>query len=226
MQSHPELRDREDAGRRLASALSSLREAHPLILALPRGGVPVAFEVARALRAPLDLLFVRKLGVPGRQEVGMGAVVDGATPQVVLNAPLVRDLGIPKEAIDAAMRRQLAEIDRQRRTYAGNRAPLPVTDRTVIVVDDGVATGVTTAAALQALRRSHAARVVLATPVAPPDVIAGLRKDCDAVICLEQPEPFHAVGAHYANFDQVPDSEVIRLLAQAGEFVPKDRHET
>jgi len=214
---HYAFTDRKEAGRRLAQALGHHAPSHPLVLALPRGGVPVAFEVARALGADLDLLFVRKLGAPGHEELGIGAVVDGADPQIVLNEDIVRQLAPGADYIRDETRRQLAEIERRRHAYLGNRRPSPVEGRTVILVDDGIATGGTVKAALKGLRGAQASRIILAVPVAPVDSLAALRGDCDEIICLVQPEPFHAVGAHYANFDQTSDAEVAALLAQAGQ---------
>ena len=207
--------DRRDAGVRLAKVLSHLAEDNPLVLALPRGGVPVAFEVAKALRADLDLLFVRKLGAQGYEELGIGAVVDGANPQLVLNEDVVRQLGPTPEYVRAEMRKQLAEIDRRRRAYLGDREPIAVAGRTVIIVDDGIATGGTVKAALKGLSKAHPARLILAVPVAPVNVVAGLREECDDVICLYEPYPFYAVGRHYVDFDQTTDEEVVSLLSEA-----------
>ena len=207
--------DRRDAGVHLAKALARFAPSHPLVLALPRGGVPVAFEVARALDADLDLLFVRKLGAPGYEELGIGAVVDGAEPQLVLNEEIVRQLAPAPEYIRTEMRKQLAEIDRRRRVYLGNNEPIPVAGRTVIVVDDGIATGGTIRAALEGMSKAHPARLILAVPVAPAAVIAGLRGECDDIICLYEPHPFYAVGAHYGVFDQTSDAEVVKLLDDA-----------
>lgn len=211
----PAFRDRADAGRRLANALAHLRARHPLVLALPRGGVPVAFEVARALDAELDLVFVRKLGAPGHEEFGIGAVVDGAEPQMVLNAETARQAGADAAYIEAEVKRQLAEIERRRAAYMGGRAPIPITGRTVILVDDGIATGGTVKAALRGVRKAAPAYLALAIPVAPAESIAELRRECDELVCLHTPEIFYAVGAHYADFSQTEDDEVVALLARA-----------
>ncbi|MGD9740942.1 MAG: phosphoribosyltransferase [Bauldia sp.] len=211
----PEFGDRADAGRRLGQALARFAKAEPLVLALPRGGVPVAFEVARVLHAPLDLLLVRKIGAPGHAELGLGAVVDGDDPQIVLNDPVIAEIGVPDSYIEAETARQLEEIERRRRSYLGDRRPMPAAGRTVIVVDDGIATGGTVRAALQALRRTRAARTVLAVPVAPKDVLAMLRPEADEIVCLATPEPFLAVGLHYRDFAQTSDAEVVRLLERS-----------
>ena len=206
--------DRREAGRRLAEAVQALALADPVVLALPRGGVPVGFEVAKALSAPLDILLVRKIGAPGHEEYGIGALVDGASPQVVVDEAAARMVGAGKDYIDRIVARELAEIERRRAAYRTGE-PVPLTGRTVIVVDDGIATGGTVRAALQALARADMAKVVLAVPVAPAEVIAELRDLCDEVICLATPEPFHSVGSHYRDFTQTADEEVIRLLAGA-----------
>ncbi len=206
--------NREEAGKQLAEAIEALGLDDPVILALPRGGVPVGFEVAKALGAPLDVLLVRKIGAPGHEEYGIGALVDGASPQVVIDEKAARMVGADQAYIDRKVAEQLQEIERRRAAY-GTRAPVSLEGRTVVVVDDGIATGGTVRAALQALARTNAEKVVLAVPVAPPDALPEMRRLCDELVCLDSPEPFYAVGAHYRDFSQTEDSEVIDLLARA-----------
>lgn len=215
MRDGPAFADRRSAGRALAKALAYLRDSHPLVLALPRGGVPVAYEVAVALDAALDLLIVRKLGAPGHEEFGIGAVIDGAAPQHILNDDAVRATGASADYVRRELDRQLAEIERRRRAYLGDRPSPAVAGRTVIVVDDGIATGATMTTALRAIRKAGPARLVLAVPVAPADVVPRLRAECDELVCLATPDPFFAVGVHYGDFRQTGDSEVIELLASA-----------
>src|SRR5438270_4835181 len=210
--------DRRDAGRQLAAALARYRVSRPVVLALPRGGVPVGFEVAQALDAPLDVLLVRKIGAPGHEELGLGAVVDGQDPQLVLNPDVVRAVGPPPGYIEAEKRRQLAEIERRRRQYVGDRAPTPVDGRTVIIVDDGIATGGTVKAALHGVSPHRPARLVLAVPVAPAHRLDELASECDDIVCLATPEPFFAVGPHYRDFTQTEDEEVIRLLGEGRQW--------
>lgn len=207
--------DRREAGRQLGEELAKTEWRDPVVLALPRGGVPVGFEVAKALRAPLDVLLVRKIGAPGHPEFAIGAVVDGADPQLVVNEEAVLILGPSLEYLEAEKKRQLVEIARRRERYFGGRTAVPTEGRTAIVVDDGIATGSTVKVALKAVRRSGADRVVLAVPVAPRDAVEALREEADDVICLSMPEPFHAVGLHYVDFEQTSDEEVIHLLKAA-----------
>lgn len=208
----PEFVDRREAGRRLAAALLPLKASHPLILGLPRGGVPVAFEVARALEADLDLLIVRKLAAPGHPEVGIGAVIDGAVARMVLNDDIVAQLRPSPDYVRAEVRRQLEEIIRRRRAYLGDAEPIPIAGRTVIIVDDGIATGGTVRVALEGVREAGPARLILAVPVAPPETLKALEHACDQIVCLATPRPFFAVGNHYAVFDQTDDREVVDLL--------------
>lgn len=204
--------DRHEAGQRLAERLLHLRDAEPVVLALPRGGVPVGVEVARALNAPLDLVLVRKLGAPMQPELAIGAVVDGPRPETVLNDQIVRELQIPERYIAEQTAHRLDEIERRRARYLAGRAQVPVAGRTAIVVDDGIATGATMAAALHATRRAGPSRLVLATPVAPAETIARLEPEVDELVCLATPTPFHAIGLFYTDFQQITDDEVIALL--------------
>lgn len=211
----PIFADRREAGRRLAERLEPYAALRPVVLALPRGGAPVAFEVAQALDAPLDVLFVRKIGAPGHAELGIGAVVDGENPQVVINPQLEQLTGATPQYVEAEIRRQLEEIERRRKAYLGGREPTPVRDRSVLLIDDGIATGGTVRAALKGLKQAGAHPVVLAVPVAPPDILPVLRREADEVIALETPEPFMAVGLWYADFAQTTDEEVVSLLDAA-----------
>lgn len=208
-------RDRAEAGRYLAERLLHLRDARPLVLALPRGGVPVGLSVANALGAPLDLLMVRKIGAPGDPEYGIGAVVDGHQPETILDEEAVRELRVPPGYIEQQRAHELEEMRRRHALYLRGRPPVSLEGRTVILVDDGIATGVTARAALLGLQRSGAARRVLAAPVAPPETADALRRSCDEAVFLDEPELFYAVGAFYDDFHQVSDMEVIELLDQA-----------
>ena len=211
-------KDRRDAGQQLALRLHHLRHTEPVILGLPRGGVPVAFEVAKLLHAELDVLLVRKIGAPGHPEYGVGAIVDGANPRLVLNEEIVKMTGTTPEYIRATTQSELAELERRRKLYRGI-APAPdLNGRTVIVVDDGIATGNTVKAALQGLALNKPGHLVLAVPVSPPASLKELGKECDEIVCLHSPEHFYAVGAHYLDFAQTSDEEVIRLLGEAMDF--------
>ena len=187
----------------------------PVVLALPRGGVPVALEVARALRAPLDLVMVRKIGVPGQPEVALGAVVDGERPDLEMNEDIARMTGLDRLDVVRLAEPELAEITRRRALYMAGRKPLPLAGCTAIIVDDGIATGATMRVALRAVRRQGAAHVVLAVPVAPAATLEAMQALADDVICLHAPETFGAVGAYYTDFAQVEDRDVIAMLAKA-----------
>lgn len=217
MRLEPEFRDRAEAGRQLAEALGGTAIDNPVVLALPRGGVPVAYEIARFLQAPLNLLFVRKIGAPANKEYGIGAVIDGDPPERVLDADAMRYARASDEYVEEETRRELAVIAERRKLYLAGRQPVPLKGRNVILVDDGIATGNTVLAAIRGLRQMQAAYVVLAVPVAPPEKVERLSREVDRVICLSAPERFISVGGHYADFEQVSDDEVIRLLAAAGQ---------
>src|SRR3984893_6956590 len=208
-------RNRTDAGRQLAEKLAAYaNRPGVLVLALPRGGAPVGFELARALGAPLDVFLVRKLGVPGYEELAMGAVATGGVR--VLNDEIVRGLGISEHQIDAVVARELQELARRERLYRGDRPPPYIPGRTAILVDDGLATGATMRAAIEALRRQQPARTVVAVPTASADTCEALKAEADDVICAMTPEPFFAVGHWYEDFTQTTDDEVRKLLARRG----------
>lgn len=203
---------REEAGRRLAERLEGYRGQEVVVLALPRGGVPVAAQIAEALQAPLDLLFVRKIGLPWQPELAYAAVVDGNPPEVVVNDEVARYEPLSESVLAQATQDEVAEIERRREAYMAGRAPLDVAGRVAIVVDDGLATGTTARAALQGLRRRRPSRLVLAVPVAPADTVRELRPLVDELVVLEMPEPFRAIGLHYIDFHQLDDDEVLAIL--------------
>jgi putative phosphoribosyl transferase len=207
---------RTEAGQELARKLTEYADRPDvLVLALPRGGVPVAFEVARALHVPLDVFLVRKLGLPGHEEFAMGAIASGGVR--VLNEDLVRALRIPENVIEAVAAAEKRELERRERLYRGDRSPPDVRGRTVILVDDGLATGSTMRAAVLALRQQGVARIVVAVPVGAPETCAEFEREADEVICARTPEPFYAVGLWYGDFSQTTDEEVHDLLERAAE---------
>jgi putative phosphoribosyl transferase len=207
-------RDRSEAGKRLASRLADYADRPDvLVLALPRGGVPVAFEVAQALHAPLDIFLVRKLGVPGHEELAMGAIATGGVR--VINEDAVNYLRIPGEVIDAVAASELLELERRERAYRGTRPAPNVKGKTVILVDDGLATGSTMRAAAAALREQQPARIVVAVPVSAVQTCDEYRMGVDEIVCAVTPEPFHAVGLWYEDFSQTTDEEVRELLARS-----------
>ena len=205
--------DRAQAGRRLADRLLPLAGTHPVVLGLPRGGVPVAYEVAAALHAPLDVLVVRKLGVPYQPELAMGAIGEGGVR--VMDDAVVRMTGVSSREIEDVERAERAELDRRTRLFRAGRPAIPLEGRTAIVVDDGIATGSTARAACRIARALGADRVVLAAPVGPVEAAARVAPDADEIICLEPPEEYYAVGQAYRDFTQTTDREVVDLLARA-----------
>lgn len=208
------LRDRAEAGRLLAAGLSNwLSNQDLVVLALPRGGVPVAFEIATAFGAPLDVFVVRKLGVPGQEELAMGALASGG--EWVLNDEVVRMMNIPPHLIEAVAQAEKRELERREGAYRGGRPPLDVRGRTVVLVDDGLATGATMRAAVAALRRKAPARIIVAVPVAPPDTFLAFQTIADDIVCVMTPEPFYAISLWYEYFPQTTDEEVRALLERA-----------
>jgi len=216
-------KNRDEAGEALAEALLAKALPDPVVLALPRGGVPVAAEVARALKAPLDLVMVRKIGVPYQPELAAAAVIDGEHSQIVVNEEVCALANVSRSEIDAMAKEELQEIDRRTKLYLKDRPRVPIAGRSAIVVDDGIATGTTIRAVVKALRLKGPKSIVLAVPVAPRDAVEALRKEADDVVCLETPEHFFAIGLYYRDFHQITDDEVIGLLAgkPEGEKVAK-----
>jgi len=206
--------NRTEAGRLLAEKLKAYaNRPDVLVLALPRGGVPVAYEVARALNAPLDIFLVRKLGLPGHEELAMGAIATGGVR--VLNQDVVQALRVPDRLINAVAAAEREELNRREREYRGDRPPPEVRGRTVILIDDGLATGSTMRAAVEALKQQQPARIVVAVPIASPETCDELRTEVDEIVCAVTPEPFYAVGLWYDDFSQTTDQEVRNLLEQA-----------
>jgi len=214
VKSYYQFSDRSDAGRQLAARLVTLAPDRPVVYALPRGGVPVALEIARALRAPLDLVLVRKIGAPGAPEVALGAVVEGESPQTVINEDVRLATGVDDAYLERARQRELTELERRRALYLGNRARLEPTGHTAIIVDDGLATGATAKAALIAIKSQGAAKTILAIPVAPEETLAEMRQHADVVVCLNPARNFQGVGGFYRDFHQLTDEETIGLLRQ------------
>jgi predicted phosphoribosyltransferase len=212
--------DRADAGRRLAQALRSYRDRDPIVLALPRGGLPVAAEIAAALAAPRDVVLVRKIGAPWQPELAMGALVEGEPPTVVRNEAIISAAGIDERAFATAAERARVELEDARRRFIGDRPRATIAGRAAILVDDGVATGATARAALRAIRRRGAKTLTLAVPVASREALADLQGEADDLVCLAAPACFDAVGAFYADFRQVEDDEAIAILAR---FFPTAR---
>jgi Predicted phosphoribosyltransferases len=210
--------NRAAAGRALAAVLAKMRLHDPVVLALPRGGVPVAAEIAQRLEAPLDLVFVARIGVPFHQELAAAAVVDGKNAELVVNQQVRGLAKVAQSYLESEAKRQLAEIERRRGAYLQGRPTVPIRGRTAIVVDDGIATGTTVRAVVQALRRRKPKTLILAVPVAPADTVKALRAEVDELVCLETPDPFYAVGLHYRDFHQVSDAEVVGLLGQMAEI--------
>ncbi len=209
--------DRQEAGKRLGVEVGKLSLHKPVVLALPRGGVPVAAEVAKALKAPLDLIIVRKVGAPGNSELAVAAIVDGDPPDVVLNREIVEAYALDDDALRDLIAKERPELERRRLAYRGKRRPLSIAGKTAIIVDDGVATGTTMKVAIRALRRRSPLEIVVAIPVAPPETLAELAREADGIVCLSQPARFHALGYHYRSFPQLTDVEVTDALAEAAQ---------
>lgn len=206
--------DRREAGRKLLEALPAIEVERTIVVALPRGGVPVAAVIAEGLGVALDVIIVRKIGAPGQPELAVGAVSDGAEPRITVNEDIARALGLTAEDIARLAEREHSELERREQLYRGGRPPLDIADRTVILVDDGIATGATVKSALRLLRLQGASDIILAVPVAPAEALAELEPEADRIVCLASPEPFIAVGAHYRDFDQTGDEEVVAALAR------------
>ena len=206
-------RDRKDAGERLAALLVHLKDRNSVVLALPRGGVAVGHEIARRLGAPLDIVLVRKIGVPWQPELALGAVADGGTPEIFIDENMRTALAVPEDYVREETARQLAEIERRRQNYCAGRPPVEIAGRTAIVVDDGIATGATMRVALRAVRRQGPAWLVLAAPVAAAETLAALAGEADESVSIAAPEGLGAIGFYYEDFHQMGDDEVTELLA-------------
>jgi putative phosphoribosyl transferase len=210
-------RDRQEAGRMLANELAGLSLHAPVVLALPRGGVPVAAEVAAVLKAPLDLVIVRKVGAPGNPELAVAAIVDGDPPDVVLNREIVEAYNLDDAALATLVKRERPELQRRRTLYRGSRSPLSIAGKTAVLVDDGAATGTTMKVAIRALKRRSPTAIVVALPIAPPETVAELSQEADRIVCLAQPPHFRALGYYYRNFEQLDDEDVLAALGRGRE---------
>lgn len=208
-------RDREDAGVKLGMELSKLQLQQPIVLALPRGGVPVAIEVAKALNAPLDLLDVRKIGAPGNPELAVAAIVDGDPGDIVLNREIVEIYAIDEGELRALIANERLELERRRAAYRGKIKPISVAGKTAIIVDDGAATGTTMKIAIRALKRRSPREIIVALPVSPQETAAELTREADRVVCLSQPGQFRALSYHYLRFPQLSDSDVVAAIDEA-----------
>lgn len=207
--------DRRDAGRKLVKALQAYTGLPLIVFALPRGGLPVALEVAKALRAPLELALVRKIGLPFYPELAMGAIIDGEAPAIVRNEEVIAGHGISERDFQAACQRELREIQRRRHLYLGDRPDRDVKGKIAVIIDDGLATGATMRAAIKGLRLRHPEKIVVAVPVSAVDILPVMRGEADDVICLETPVDFQAVGLHYRHFPQLSDEDVLDTLKEA-----------
>lgn len=208
-------RDREDAGVKLGMELGKLQLHQPIVMALPRGGVPVAVEVARILHAPVDLLIVRKVGAPGNPELSVAAIVDGDPGEVVLNREIVETYALDEHALRVLIDKERPELERQRVAYRGKNKPISIAGKTAIIVDDGAATGTTMKIAIRALKRRSPMEIIVAVPVSPQDTVAELAQEADRVVCLSQPGQFRALSYHYLRFPQLADSDVVPAMNEA-----------
>ena len=217
--------DRGDAGRRLAQELGKYADADAVVLGLARGGIAIGFEIALGLRAPLEVVLVRKIGVPWQRELAAGAIVDGSTPEQFIDENLISLLSIPRSYLGAEIERERKEIERRRRLYTRGRAPIEIKDRTAIVVDDGIATGSSMRVALRAIRRREPARLVLAVPVAASDSLSVLRAEADEAVCLHVTDDLGAISMFYHDFHDVDDAEVTELLDRAQQALTRTEGE-
>lgn len=217
-------RNRQEAGQKLGIELAKLQLQDPVVLALPRGGVPVAAEVAKVLKAPLDLVLVRKVGAPGNQELAVAAIVDGDPADVVLNREIVEAYSLDDDELRALIAKERPELERRRAAYRGTRKPISVNGKSVIVVDDGAATGTTMKVAIRSLKRRSPREIVVALPVAPPQTLTDLACEADWAVCLTEPSQFRTLGQHYLNFPQLSDAEVLTILNDAANACAVDRY--